>query len=78
MLKLKEQLSEAEKDIQRLSERRVDSGSSNSPSSSLSMEAIDPPFLGGYGLEGYDDDVFYTQENNYIHGIEWMTMNLYM
>ena len=71
MLKLKEQLSEAEKEIQRLLERgeRV---STNSPSSSQSMEAVvDPPFLGEYGVEGsYDDDVFY------INGMEWV--NLYI
>lgn len=78
VVKLNEQLSVAEKEIQRLSERRVDSVSINSPSSSLSMEAIDPPFLGEYGVEAYDEDVFYIQENNYIHGIEWMNMNLYM
>ncbi|KAH0971285.1 hypothetical protein GBA52_023441 [Prunus armeniaca] len=75
MLKLKEQLSEAEKEIQRLSERVDHGGSSNSPSSSLSMDAIDPPFLGEFGVEEYDD-VFYMPQNNYIHGMEWM--NLYM
>ncbi|KAF3439046.1 hypothetical protein FNV43_RR17321 [Rhamnella rubrinervis] len=74
VLKLKEQLIEAEKDIQRLSER-VDGLSSNSPSSSMSMEAMqEPPFLGEFGVEY--DDVFYVQENNYIPGMEWM--NLYM
>ncbi|XP_022752124.1 homeobox-leucine zipper protein ATHB-40-like [Durio zibethinus] len=74
VLKLKEQLCEAEKEIQRLGER-VDGVSINSPSSSLSMEAIDPPFLGEFGV-GYDQDVFYIGENSYIHGMEWM--NLYM
>lgn len=74
VLKLKEQLIDAEKDIQRLSER-VDGLSSNSPSSSMSMEAMqDPPFLGEFGVEY--GDVFYVPENNYINGMEWM--NLYM
>ncbi|OMO56859.1 hypothetical protein CCACVL1_26215 [Corchorus capsularis] len=73
VLKLKEQLCEAEKEIQRLTER-VDGVSSNSPiSSSLSMEAMqEPPFLGEFGVE----DAFYIPENSYIHGMEWM--NLYM
>ncbi|XP_022741552.1 homeobox-leucine zipper protein ATHB-40-like isoform X2 [Durio zibethinus] len=76
VLKLKEQLCEATKEIQRLGER-VDGVSSNSPSSSvLSMEAMDPPFLGEFGVEGYDQDVFYIGENSYIHGMEWM--NLYI
>ncbi|XVE87266.1 hypothetical protein DITRI_Ditri18aG0103000 [Diplodiscus trichospermus] len=74
VLKLKEKLRETEKEIQRLTER-VDGVSSNSPSSSLSVEAIDPPFLGEFGVEGYED-VFYAPENSYIHGMEWM--NLYM
>ncbi|POO02588.1 Octamer-binding transcription factor [Trema orientale] len=76
LLKLKEQLSDAEKEIQRLAER-VDSASSNSPSSSLSMEAaMDPPFLGEYRVVEEYDDVFYVPQNNYIYGMEWM--NLYM
>lgn len=75
MQKLKEQLSEAEKEIQRLSERVEGGGSSNSPSSSLSMDAnIDPPFFGEFGVEY--DGVFYAPHNNYINGMEWM--NLYM
>ncbi|XP_012488188.1 homeobox-leucine zipper protein ATHB-40 [Gossypium raimondii] len=74
--KLKEKLCEAKKEIQRLGER-VDRGSSNSPSSSLTMEAMDTPFLGEFGLEGYDN-VFYIAENSYnnIPGMEWM--NMYM
>lgn len=70
VLTLKEKLTQAEK---RLSER-VDGLSTNSPSSSMSMEAMDPPFLGEFGVEY--DDVFYIPQNNYIHGMEWM--NLYM
>lgn len=76
VLKLKEQLSDAEKQIQRLA-KRMDGVSSNSPSSSLSMEvAMDAPFLGEFGVVEEYDDVFYVPENNYINGMEWM--NLYM
>ncbi|GMI68130.1 homeobox protein 21, homeobox-2 [Hibiscus trionum] len=78
VLKLKDQLREAEKEIQGLTER-VDGVSSNSPCSSsvLSMEAMDPPpFLREFGVQGYDQDVFYIGQDNYIHGLEWM--NLYM
>ncbi|TYH44709.1 hypothetical protein ES332_D11G213500v1 [Gossypium tomentosum] len=72
VVKLKEQLSEAEKEIQQLTER-VDGVSSKSTSSSvLSMEAIDPVFHGEFGYE----DVFYIGENNYVLGMEWM--NLFM
>ncbi|KAL0343324.1 UNVERIFIED_CONTAM: Homeobox-leucine zipper protein ATHB-40 [Sesamum angustifolium] len=71
LLKLKEQLQEAEKEIQRLSER-WDGVSSNSPSSSFSMEAMDPPFLGEFGMEGLGN-VFYVPEaeGNYAQGLEW-------
>ena len=55
---------------------RVDRVSSNSPSSSQSMEAVDPPFLGEYCVEGYDDDVFYMPETHYINSMDWV--NLYM
>ncbi|CAN4080022.1 unnamed protein product [Withania somnifera] len=71
VLKLKEQLNEAEKEIQRLLLERCDGISSNtSPSaSSFSME---PPFLGDFGM----DNVFYGQENNYVQGLDWV--NLYI
>ncbi|XP_004300609.1 PREDICTED: homeobox-leucine zipper protein ATHB-40 isoform X1 [Fragaria vesca subsp. vesca] len=78
MQKLKERLSETEKEIHRLSERVEGGGSSNSPSSSLSMEANiggPPPFFGEFGVEEYDD-VFYMPQNNYINAMEWM--NPYM
>ncbi|KAG5061095.1 hypothetical protein AAZX31_01G164600 [Glycine max] len=77
VLKLKEQLSEAEKEIQRLLEsaERVPSNSSSS-SQSQSMEAVDPPFFGEFGVDGYEDDVFYVPEIHYINGMEWI--NLYM
>ncbi|XP_057769003.1 homeobox-leucine zipper protein ATHB-40-like [Salvia miltiorrhiza] len=66
LLKLKEQLHEAEKEIQRLS----DGFSSNSPCSSFSME-VGAPFLGEFGMEGLEN-VFYTSDQNYsAHGMEW-------
>ncbi|CAA2960935.1 homeobox-leucine zipper ATHB-40-like [Olea europaea subsp. europaea] len=67
VLKLKEQLCEAEKELQSLTERF----SSKSPSSSLSMDA---PFLGEFGMEGLEN-VFYVPENNYNNGYDWV--NLY-
>ncbi|CAK7339534.1 unnamed protein product [Dovyalis caffra] len=75
VLKLKGQLSEAEKEIQRLSSDRVDGVSTNSPSSSLSM-ARDPPFLGEFAMEGYEDAFYIPPENSYIPGMEWI--NLYV
>lgn len=74
-MKLKEQLLEADEKIQRLSERVDQGGSSNSPSSSLSMEiTMEPQFLGDqFGVEGYND-VFYMPETNYIFGMEWPNM----
>lgn len=52
---------------------RVDGVSINSPCSSFSMEAMDPPFLGEFGMEGLEN-VFYVPENNYIHGLEWVNL----
>ncbi|GMI92470.1 homeobox protein 21, homeobox-2 [Hibiscus trionum] len=78
VLKPKDQLREAEKEIQALTER-VDGASSNNPCSSsvLSMEAMDPPpFLWEFGAQGYDQDVFYIGQDSYIHDLEWM--NIYM
>ncbi|GFY93966.1 homeobox protein 40 [Actinidia rufa] len=68
VLKLKEQLTEAEKEKQRLLERG-EGGSSNSASPSFSMEAMDPPFLWEFGMEGLEA-IFHLPGNNYIHGIE--------
>ncbi|XP_057498677.1 homeobox-leucine zipper protein ATHB-40-like [Actinidia eriantha] len=70
VLKLKEQLTKAEKEKQRLLERG-DGGSSNSASPSFSMEAMDPPFLWEFGMEGLEA-IFHLPGNNYIHGIEWV------
>ncbi|XP_004295420.1 PREDICTED: homeobox-leucine zipper protein ATHB-40-like [Fragaria vesca subsp. vesca] len=72
--KLKERLSEAEEKIHRLSERVEGSGSSNTPSSSLSKDAnIGPPLLGEFRVEEYDD-VFYMLQNNFIDDLDWMYM----
>ncbi|KAJ4962163.1 hypothetical protein NE237_022102 [Protea cynaroides] len=69
VLKLKEQLSEAGKEIRKLSERS-DGVSSGSPSSSFSMDA-DPQFLGGFGVDDFDN-LFYSNETNYVYGMEWV------
>ncbi|KAJ8567497.1 hypothetical protein K7X08_019705 [Anisodus acutangulus] len=78
VMKLKEQLLEAEKEIQRLLLERFDGVSSNtSPSmSSFLMEAaMEPPFLGEFGMDGLDN-VFYAPDNNYVQGLDWV--NLYI
>ncbi|KAK8693082.1 hypothetical protein V6N13_070679 [Hibiscus sabdariffa] len=73
VIKLKEKLCAAEKEIRRLTER-VDGLSSHSPISSLTMEAMNKPFPGEFG--GYED-VFLIEDNSYsTHGMEWM--NLYI
>ncbi|XP_073156597.1 homeobox-leucine zipper protein ATHB-40-like [Henckelia pumila] len=61
LLKLKEQLQEAEKEIQRLFER-CDGFSSNSPCSSFSIDAVnDPQFLSEFDFQDLNnnDDEFY-------------------
>ncbi|XP_057449416.1 homeobox-leucine zipper protein ATHB-40 [Lotus japonicus] len=63
VFKLKQQLSEAESEIQRLRMEGADkvlSSNSCSSSQSHSMEAVEPPFLGEFVVDGYDDDVFYV------------------
>ncbi|RWR95686.1 homeobox-leucine zipper protein ATHB-40-like protein isoform X2 [Cinnamomum micranthum f. kanehirae] len=68
VLRLRDQLSDAEKEVKKLSERRNGSPKgerSCSPSSSFSM---DTPFLGEFG-----EDPFYVHENIYINnGMEWV------
>ncbi|XP_010526748.1 PREDICTED: homeobox-leucine zipper protein ATHB-40-like [Tarenaya hassleriana] len=74
VLQLKEQLSEAEREIQRLAER-VEGVSSNSPTtSSVSVEANDTPFLGDFEMDNTYNDLIYSPQNGYIDGMEWMTM----
>ncbi|KAI8011072.1 Serine/threonine-protein phosphatase PP1 isozyme 2 [Camellia lanceoleosa] len=73
VMKLKEQLFEAKKEIQRLLERS-DGVSSNSPASLFSMEAMDPPpFLGKFGMEGFGN-IFYVPKNNYNHSMDWVNL----
>ncbi|CAH8383037.1 unnamed protein product [Eruca vesicaria subsp. sativa] len=75
VLHLKEQLHDAEREIQRLAQR-VEGAISSSPiSSSVSIEANQTtPFFGDYEV-GYDGDsyenLFYSPE--YINGFEWMS-----
>ncbi|KAE8697334.1 Homeobox-leucine zipper protein HOX14 [Hibiscus syriacus] len=76
VIKLKEKLCEAEKEIRRLGER-VDGGASNSPISSLTMEAMEAHLLGEFGEY---EEAFYTSDNSYNipgNGMEWMNL-LYM
>ncbi|KAF5779468.1 putative transcription factor homeobox-WOX family [Helianthus annuus] len=73
VLKLKERLAEAEKEINRLVERS-EGISSTSPSSSFSMEPTEPPLFGQFGMEGFED-AFYFQESSYIHGgLDWLNI----
>ncbi|XP_047312306.1 homeobox-leucine zipper protein ATHB-21-like [Impatiens glandulifera] len=70
VLKLKRELVEAEKEIQRLMERG-DGIVSNSPgSSSFSMDTMEQQFLGGFGMNELEN-VFYEPENINYHGILW-------
>ncbi|XP_056173567.1 homeobox-leucine zipper protein ATHB-40 [Syzygium oleosum] len=73
VLKLKEQLSEAEMEIKRLS-------SSNSPCSSATIDAADNPFRGDYGVaeecDDHQDVLYYAPQNAYLQGMEWF--NLYV
>ncbi|XP_015065260.1 homeobox-leucine zipper protein ATHB-40 [Solanum pennellii] len=75
VLKLKEQLNESEKEIQRLLLERCDGVSSNYTSPSASSFSMEAPFLGEFGMDGLDN-VFYAQENNYVQGLDWV--NLYI
>ncbi|KAJ6736725.1 HOMEOBOX-LEUCINE ZIPPER PROTEIN ATHB-40-LIKE [Salix viminalis] len=70
VLKLKEQLSRTQNEIQRLADH-ADRVSTESPTSPLSM-AMDPPFLGEFALEGYEDAFYMQPENSYIPGMEWI------
>ncbi|XP_016513091.1 homeobox-leucine zipper protein ATHB-40-like [Nicotiana tabacum] len=76
VIKMKEQLSEAENEIQKLLlERNCDGVSSNSPISTSSFTMDQPPFLGEFGMEGMlMDNLFFIAENtyNYQEGLEWV------
>ncbi|KAI6700183.1 hypothetical protein NL676_014507 [Syzygium grande] len=75
VLNLKDRLIKSEKEIQQLLERAADgpTASSNSPSSSMSMDAsMDRRFPGG---ELAYEDVFYMPENVYnAYGMDWMNL----
>ncbi|KAI3824314.1 hypothetical protein L1987_05769 [Smallanthus sonchifolius] len=70
VLKLKQQLGEAQSEKNRLVER-LDGISSTSPSSSFSMEAMEPTFFDGFGMEGLEN-VLFMPENSYINGFDWL------
>ncbi|KAJ4876921.1 Homeobox-leucine zipper protein ATHB-21 [Raphanus sativus] len=76
VLHLKEQLHDAEREIQRLAQR-VEGAISNSPISSVSVVANQTtPFFGDYEVEVGDDsdgyqNLFYSPE--YIDGFEWIS-----
>ncbi|GLT79984.1 hypothetical protein SLA2020_514480 [Shorea laevis] len=75
VLKLKEQLCEAKKEIQRRAERADGVSSNSTPSSELSMDFVEPPLFGEFGMEGYGD-VLYMPETGYASGLDWI--NLYI
>ena len=73
VLKLKERLSDTENEVKRMLEK-CDGISSNSPSSSFSVEAMGPPFIGEFGMEGFEN-IFHVPENGYInHGMDWVDL----
>ncbi|XP_010531178.1 PREDICTED: homeobox-leucine zipper protein ATHB-40 [Tarenaya hassleriana] len=69
VIQLKEQLYEAEREIQRLAERAVEGVSSNSPTSSN-----DAPFPGDFQVDNDYDDLIYAPPHGYTAGMEWMIM----
>lgn len=72
VMKLKEQLLEAEREIQRLAERADGVLSNNTPNlSTFSADVVDPPFLCEFGV--VEDDVLYMPGNyGYVNGLEWI------
>lgn len=81
MVRLTDQLNEAEREIQRLGER-VEIGSTHSPTSSLSMEVnTEPSFFGDFVVaQDYDNaPALYDEPNiEYLPNMEWMMGGLYM
>ncbi|XP_010414438.1 PREDICTED: homeobox-leucine zipper protein ATHB-21-like isoform X2 [Camelina sativa] len=75
VLQLKEQLYEAEREIQRLAQRVEGTLISNSPiSSSVTVEANQAtPFFGDYDIcvDGDGDNLLYSPD--YFDGLEWMS-----
>ncbi|GMH14728.1 hypothetical protein Nepgr_016569 [Nepenthes gracilis] len=71
VLKLKNQLNDAQKEILRLLQRSS-SVSSNSPSSSFTMDAMDPHHLfGEFALESFED-MFHPAGSTCISSLEWV------
>ncbi|XP_021714068.1 homeobox-leucine zipper protein ATHB-40-like [Chenopodium quinoa] len=85
VLSLKEQLSNAQKEMQKLVDRSSTSSSaisSNSPSSSLTMDqhpnVVDPQLLEEQiGIGGCFDSMFYVPDTNYGASMDWAA-GLYM
>ncbi|XAR57875.1 hypothetical protein NMG60_11026160 [Bertholletia excelsa] len=79
VLKLRQQLSEAEQEIQRLLDGSEGGVSSTSASSSLSVEATvepPPPLIGDFEMDELGN-IFSFPEISLIHGLDWVNVNLY-
>ncbi|KAG2679469.1 hypothetical protein I3843_11G052100 [Carya illinoinensis] len=77
VLKLKERLSEADKEIQRLSQLPAETVPSNSTSSSPSVDTMavaGQPFLGEFEIMDTYTDIFNTATFYYAHaGMDWIS-----
>ncbi|CAH8348152.1 unnamed protein product [Eruca vesicaria subsp. sativa] len=71
ILKLTEQVSEAQNEIRKLSERLVQETSTNSSSSSLSVEANYAPIEFEFSPDTNYSIPFYTMDNNYLQNMEY-------
>ncbi|KGN48810.1 homeobox-leucine zipper protein ATHB-40 [Cucumis sativus] len=75
LMKVKEQLKEAKNEIRKMVEgSEVRNNSSNSPSSSVTMEAVEEAAvvpLGELFFEEYEDVFYCMQDNNYNQGLNW-------
>lgn len=75
LVKVKEQLKEAKNEIKKLGEGSERISSNNSPSSSVTMEAVEAVPLGELFLEEYEDVFYCMQDNNYNQGMDWLNLN---
>ncbi|CAF1717117.1 hypothetical protein HID58_085019 [Brassica napus] len=71
LLKLTEQLSEAQNEIRKLSERLVQETSANSSSSSLSVEANYAPIEFEFAPDTNYNIPFYMMDSNYLQNMEY-------
>ncbi|KAG2278065.1 hypothetical protein Bca4012_041610 [Brassica carinata] len=71
LLKLTEQLSEAQNEIRKLSERLVQETSANSSSSSLSVEANYAPIEFEFAPDTNYSIPFYMMDSNYLQNMEY-------